>query len=150
MSPCPAKKLSLINVQFKTWIFDGAADGQLSETRKLLESLMNQLVHGAFALSGEPMASQISATYGKLSDQYRAAQIAEVNVGIRKWRKEYMDYWNSTSALTRTGRPVEAVITPLAPFPAARPDMYKYYGTFIFRHELVIKLNRVKSVLGLD
>ena len=93
--------------------------------------LTNQPVHGAFALSGEPMASQVAGVYGKLSDQYNASQIAEVNVGIRKWRKEYMDYWNSTSALTGTGRPVEAVIAPLAPFPAARPKMYAYYGMSI-------------------
>jgi amidase len=90
----------------------------------------NTLVLSAMALSGEPMASQLSGTYGKLLDQYTASQIAEVNVGIRKWRKEYMDYWNSTSKLTGTGRPVEAVIAPLAPFAAARPNMYKYYGTF--------------------
>jgi len=88
-------------------------------------------VQGAFALSGEPMASQISSVYGTLKDQYTASQIAEVNVLKRQYQKEYMEYWNSTSSLTGTGRSVDAVIAPLAPFAAARPDMYDYYGTWI-------------------
>ncbi|TVY57764.1 Acetamidase, partial [Lachnellula suecica] len=109
-----------LEIAFKTWIFDGGAD-----------------VHAAFALSGEPMASQISATYGTVKDQYTASQIAAVNVAKRAYQKEYMEYWNSTSALTGTGRPVEAVIAPLAPFAAARPDMYSYYGTNKFGSEEV-------------
>ena len=39
-----------------------------------------------------------------------------------------MEYWNSTSESSGTGMPVDAVIAPLAPFPAARPQKYKYYG----------------------
>jgi hypothetical protein len=49
-----------------------------------------------------------------------------------------MDYWNSTSSVTGTGRPVDAIVAPLAPFAAARPDMYDYYGTFSFlEHSLI-------------
>ena len=33
-------------------------------------------------------------------------------------RKEYLDYWQSTKSSTSTGRPVDAVISPVAPFPA--------------------------------
>jgi amidase len=39
-----------------------------------------------------------------------------------------MDYWNSTASMTSTGKPVDAVIGPLAPWPAARPNQYAYYG----------------------
>lgn len=39
-----------------------------------------------------------------------------------------MDYWNSTAELTGTGRPVDAFILPCAPFAAARPGRYSYYG----------------------
>lgn len=35
---------------------------------------------------------------------------------------------NSTATLTQSGRPVDAVIAPLAPCTAARPEMYNYYG----------------------
>lgn len=102
-------------IAYKTWIFDGGVD-----------------VHGAFKLTGEPMASQISGTYGTLKEEYTASQIAAVNIEKRAYQKEYMEYWNSTASVTGTGRPVEAVIAPLAPFPAARPDMYKYYGLSTF------------------
>jgi amidase len=75
------------------------------------------------------MASQIAASYGTLETEYTASQIAAANVAKRQYQKEYMEYWNSTSALTGTGHPVDAIIAPLAPFAAARPDMYDYYGT---------------------
>jgi amidase len=77
------------------------------------------------------MASQIAATYGTLKAEYTASQIAAANVAKRQYQKEYMEYWNSTSALTGTGRPVDAIISPVAPFAAARPDMYDHYGTCI-------------------
>jgi len=43
-------------------------------------------------------------------------------------KKEYLEYWNSTAEKTSTGKPVDAVICPVAPFPAPRPKMYSYYG----------------------
>ncbi|KAG4428877.1 hypothetical protein IFR05_015638 [Cadophora sp. M221] len=99
----------------KTWLFDGGAD-----------------IHGAFELSGEPMASQITTAYGTRKEEYTGSMISEVNVQKRQFQKEYMEYWNRTSSITGTGRPVDAVIAPLAPFAAARPDMYKYYGYSIW------------------
>ena len=39
-----------------------------------------------------------------------------------------MEYWNSTKDLTGSGRPADAFIMPVAPFPAARPERFKYYG----------------------
>jgi amidase len=47
-------------------------------------------------------------------------------------RKEYLDYWNSTEALTSTGRPVDAIISPVAPFPP--PPHGKYKHVFIAAH----------------
>lgn len=85
-------------------------------------------VHGAFALSGEPMANPVAAVYSTLQKEYTASEIAAVNVAKRAYQKEYMEYWNSTISQTGTGRPIDAVISPLAPFAAARPDMYDYYG----------------------
>jgi amidase len=32
-------------------------------------------------------------------------------------RKEHLDHWQSTKASTSTGRPVDAIISPVAPFP---------------------------------
>lgn len=46
----------------------------------------------------------------------------------REAQKEYMEYWNSTSEQTKTKRPVDAVICPVTPFAAARPEKHLYVG----------------------
>ena len=74
------------------------------------------------------MASQIVGSYGTKAPEYLASQVAAVNVQKRQFQKEYMEYWNSTSAVTETDRPVDSIICPCAPFAAARPEMFKYYG----------------------
>lgn len=95
-----------------TYTYDGAAD-----------------IRGALDLSGEPAVAQVIALLGsKPSPQANASKIAANNVAIREYRKEYMEYWNSTIDRTGTGRPVDAIITPVAPFAAARPNSFKYYG----------------------
>lgn len=74
------------------------------------------------------MAPQISKVYGtEPVEEKGATHIAAINVEIRNFQKEYMDYWNSTKDLTSTGKPVDAFISPLAPFAAARPGKYSYY-----------------------
>ena len=104
------------DILLSTWSYDGGAD-----------------IHRAFKLSGEPMAPQIAQTYGdKERPQADASKIAATNIAKREYQKEYMEYWNSTTELTGTGRPVDALIAPLAPFPAARPNSYNYYGYSTF------------------
>ncbi|KAF2732551.1 amidase [Polyplosphaeria fusca] len=96
----------------KTWVYDAGLD-----------------VKTAHGLVGEPFAKQVGF-FEKLDkkDEFTASQVAETNVKLRRLRKEYMEYWNSTEELTGTGRPVDAIITPLAPFPAARPGTYNWYA----------------------
>jgi amidase len=84
-------------------------------------------IQSAFALSGEPMAPQI-ALYKGLEKEFTGGQIAATNVKLRHLKKGYMDYWNSTAKVTGMGRPVDAVITPVAPWPAARRERFTYYG----------------------
>jgi amidase len=74
------------------------------------------------------MSKGLDDLYGHVRPQYDATQIAAVNVEKRQYQKEYMEYWNSTVQATGTGRPIDAVICPLAPFAAARPGRYSYYG----------------------
>ena len=96
----------------KTWTYDGGTD-----------------VHSAFSLSSEPIIPQISSLYGSCPTPPKTAiDIAAVNRDLRTYKKEYMDYWNSTASLTGTGRPVDAFVMPVAPFAAARPERYRYLG----------------------
>lgn len=106
----PPSHKTVNDTGFKSWLFDGGAD-----------------VRAAFALSGEPMAEQVSL-YESPKEEYTGSQIAATNVELRSLKKQYLDYWNSTVGKTSTGRPVDAVICPLAPFPAARPKKFAYYG----------------------
>ena len=108
----PPSHATINSTGFKAWIFDAGRD-----------------VKSAFALSGEPMARQVSFySHLKPENEFSATDIAATNREIRALKKEYLDYWNSTQDKTSTGRPVDAVISPLAPFPAAWEGRYKYYG----------------------
>jgi amidase len=111
-TPPPHK--TLLDEGMKTWFFDGGVD-----------------VRTAFALSGEPVSEHIGM-FDKLTREFTGSEIAATNIRLRELKKEYMDYWNSTAKSTTTGRPVDAFISPLAPFPAAIPKKYSYYGYSTF------------------
>lgn len=103
--------------QLDTFLYDGGRD-----------------VHKSLALSGETVFPQIAGLFGEEPrlEQSNATDIAANNIRKRKYQKEYLDYWNGTARVTGTGRPVDAWILPAAPFTAARPGRYDYYGyTFI-------------------
>ncbi|OAF99867.1 amidase [Paraphaeosphaeria sporulosa] len=106
----PPSHQAILDEAFKTWEFDAGSD-----------------IKSAFALSGEPMHPQV-AGFSELEKHYKASEIATVNVRLRELKKVYMEYWNSTAKFTKTGRCVDAVIGPAAPWPAARPEKYSYYG----------------------
>jgi amidase len=112
--PSHTTGLALAN---ETWTFDGGAD-----------------VHGAFGLSGETPAAQIGAHFGPAPvAEYTASRVAAVNVRKRDYQRAYLEYWNGTAAVTGTGRPVDGVIAPVAPYPAARPGGSTTYAyTTIF------------------
>ena len=112
----PPSHQNLEKIALATWMYDGGTD-----------------IHSAFQLSGEPPVPQIALTYGhKPRDQMNASQIAATNVAKREAQKEYLVYWNSTTSETGTGRPADAVIAPVAPFAAARPEKYVYVGYSMF------------------
>ena len=113
----PTPSHNLINkVCYKIWDFDGGADCRKD-----------------FALSGEPVAPQCLVTETPAAT---ATAILATNVEKRDLQKAYMEYWNSTAEVSGTGQPVDAIIVPAAPFPAARPNMYHYYGYSVFVNTL--------------
>lgn len=77
--------------------------------------------------TGEPILKSMS-NFGTLSDSPEAGvYIKETSVSVFELyqiqkrratlRKEYLDYWQGTKSSTSTGRPVDAIISPIAPFP---------------------------------
>ncbi|KAF2202921.1 amidase [Delitschia confertaspora ATCC 74209] len=114
----PPPHSALLEIAMKTWVLDAGTD-----------------VRTAFGLSGEPMSKQVSV-YESLEHQFSASEISALNVELRSLKKAYLDYWTNTSKITSTGRPVDAVIAPVAPFPAARRERYNYYGYTLFTNLL--------------
>ncbi|TIA24765.1 amidase [Aureobasidium pullulans] len=104
----PPSHSKLQDICVKAWGYDGGADAAR-----------------AFALSGEEPKPNIMF---EEAPQANATDIMRNQVEKRDAEKEYMEYWNSTSQLTGTGRPVDAIISPLAPFTAARPNKYTSYS----------------------
>jgi len=100
----PPSHVKLEEICYKAWNYDGGEDAAK-----------------AFALSGEDVKPNIMYQRSPVAD---ATEIMSNQVVKRDAEKEYMEYWNSTSDLTGTGRPVDAIISPLAPFAAARPDKF--------------------------
>ncbi|OAA65242.1 Amidase [Niveomyces insectorum RCEF 264] len=76
-------------------------------------------IHHHIGLSGEPLQPRIQAMYGdKPSAPKTADALSAFNLRLGRYRKAYMDYWNSTAALTKSGAPVDAVLAPVAPHAA--------------------------------
>ncbi|KAG5300065.1 amidase [Histoplasma capsulatum G186AR] len=89
--------------------------------------------HSQFNLSGEPPMPELDIFLKESpGPQLNAQQIAAINVAKREYQKEYLEYWNSTSELTGTGRPVDGFFCPVAPFPAAQRGKAYYAGYTVF------------------
>ncbi len=67
-------------------------------------------------LSGEPLNWRVAELYGnEATTPMPADKLYEYNLELFQFRRDYMDYWNSTAALTASGRPVDAILTPVLP-----------------------------------
>jgi amidase len=49
-------------------------------------------------------------------------------IALRDYRKAYLEYWNSTAALTGTGKPVDALIAPVHHGPPPAMGRVRYMG----------------------
>ncbi|KAF7307128.1 Amidase domain-containing protein [Mycena indigotica] len=76
-------------------------------------------------LSGEPLigsmapdatGNEVRPVFGKPLSAYELWQVQKKK---RDLRQEYLNHWSATVAQTSTGRPVDAVITPVAPYASA-------------------------------
>lgn len=55
-----------------------------------------------------------------------AFELWQLHAERRKLQKSYLDHWNATKDVTGTGRPVDAIISPVAAYPAP-PHGYNSY-----------------------
>ncbi|KAI2148884.1 hypothetical protein LOZ07_006775 [Ophidiomyces ophidiicola] len=80
-----------------------------------------------FGLSGERL-EPFEYVFANTDPPADAQAVAALNVAKRAYQKEYLEYWNASEALTGTGRAVDGVIWPVAPYAAARRDGCYYVG----------------------
>src|SRR5882762_4320806 len=64
-------------------------------------------------------------------DGITAYQLWQLHKKMRDLRKEYLDYWQSTVQSTWTGRPVDAIICPVAPYAAPPHGMHKFVLPYV-------------------
>jgi amidase len=54
-----------------------------------------------------------------------AFEFWQVNLRQRELRQAYLDHWRETVNVTGTGRPVDAIIAPVAPYAAMSHGQHK-------------------------
>ncbi|OAX42358.1 general amidase [Rhizopogon vinicolor AM-OR11-026] len=89
------------------------------------------------SLTGEPIittmelenADAVRAPFRPKKGGITAYQLWQVQRMRRDLRKEYLDHWEATASETGTGRPVDAIICPAAPF-AAPPHGKNTYTNY--------------------
>ncbi|KAF5350631.1 hypothetical protein D9756_008560 [Leucocoprinus leucothites] len=84
----------------------------------------------ATKLSGEPIIRKMALVEGNLDTPVEdtihrfpplnltAFEYWQINVTHRELRQAYLDHWRETAAVTGTGRPADAIISPAAPYVA--------------------------------
>lgn len=89
--------------------------------------------HAQFRASGEPVDRLMPPAFDPdkpESAPLGSGEIQNLNVRIRKYREAYLVRWGETANHpgNDTGRPVDVVITPIAPYSAARIGKIRYIG----------------------
>lgn len=111
----PPSHARAIEVALEAWTADGGID-----------------IYRAINLSGEPLMGRVKAFYGDgPKPAMTGDKVHETNLKHRQYQKDYMDYWNSTASKTSTGRPVDAILCPVAPSPAFQLEKTASICTYI-------------------
>ncbi|KDQ63717.1 hypothetical protein JAAARDRAFT_148343 [Jaapia argillacea MUCL 33604] len=87
----------------------------------------------ATSASGEPLLTSTSLlpdSDGQTPHPFKGAQTSayklwQLHKRKRELRKEYLDLWEKTIEVTETGRPIDAIIAPVAPYAAPPHGMNK-------------------------
>jgi amidase len=88
-------------------------------------------IHATLSLSGEAPVPQLSASFGEVAGTLPVPTINDIWALQRRkyeYQTRYLAYWNSTATLTKSGRPVDALIAPAAPTASFLPGNGLYFG----------------------
>ncbi|KAF8153288.1 general amidase [Crassisporium funariophilum] len=72
----------------------------------------------SLAIDNPDLVSTDAPAFRPLSEGISAYDLWQVQKKKRELRQEHLDYWNASVALTGTGRPVDAIISPMAAYTA--------------------------------
>jgi len=90
---------------------------------KLFSSDGGEAVRADIEKSGEPLLFTVLTP-----NTLTVAQNLALNNERNNLAKKYMDYWNASVGKTDTGRPVDALICPVAPFTAPPHGQYSHFA----------------------
>lgn len=77
-------------------------------------------VQEALNLSGEPLLT--TAIVGKPEDEISVHQYWKLNARRQDFVLKYAEKWNKSQNLTKTGRPIDGLLSPIHPLPAFPSD----------------------------
>ncbi|KDQ63721.1 hypothetical protein JAAARDRAFT_120627 [Jaapia argillacea MUCL 33604] len=105
----PYKNAEIYAVTRSIWLADGGADYK-----------------SAISASGEPMINSMKPDadpsevpyFRKPREPLSAYQLWQLHAKKRQLRKDHLDRWQATASQTGTGRPIDALICPVAPYVA--------------------------------
>ncbi|KAK7727577.1 hypothetical protein SLS63_007019 [Diaporthe eres] len=89
--------------------------------------------HAQFRASGEPVDRLMPPAFDPDKPEAAplgAGDVQNLNVRVRKYREAYLRRWVETAGHPEntTGRPMDVIITPIAPYSAARIGKIRYIG----------------------
>lgn len=107
-SECSPSKL-----QVKLYLLDGGAE-----------------YHATMQKSGEPAVQQTAwiLDHARGRGDYTVAEIFRLNLERETFRAKALMHWNATQLRTATGRPVDAILCPVAPTLAPPHDTTSWWG----------------------
>lgn len=87
----------------------GSEEDYAATTAKTGEPVITSM-----AIAGESVGLDWKQPFSSIS----AYDLWQIQKQRTEMRKEHLDLWESTVEVTGTGRPVDAIISPVAPYPA--------------------------------
>jgi amidase len=105
------------------------------------------------SITGEPFLRSMieestQSDTGSCTDSTTAYELWQVQKKRAALRKEYLDHWEATVHLTGTGRPVDAILAPCAPYVA--PLHGKNKCVLVYRFYISTMLTMLHLTLALQ